>query len=66
MQQEGDVAVSPEDFTQSPDCPVLRPPAEKVHLVQKWSWLWYLQLKMSVVLALSLESGIARFVWEYR
>lgn len=60
------MAVSPEDFTHRPGCPVLRPPSEKVHLLQKWSWLCYFQLKMSVVSALSLESGVASFVQEYR
>lgn len=60
------MAVSPEDFTQRPGCPVLRPPSKEVHLVQKGSWLCCFQLKLSIVLALSLESGIESFVWEYR
>lgn len=66
MQLEADMAVSPEDFTQRPGCPMLRPPSKKVHLVQNCSWLCYFQLKMSIVLALSLESGFESFVWEYR
>lgn len=66
MQLEADMAVSPEDFTQHLGCPVLRPPSKKVHLRENCSWLCYFQLKMSIVLALSLESGIESFVWEYR
>lgn len=65
MQLQAKMVISLEDFMRRPGCRALRPPTKKVYLMQNLSWLCYCQLKMNIVLALLLESGIASAVWEY-
>ena len=65
MQLQAEMVVSLEDFMRRPGCSALMPPSKKVYLMQNLSWLGYRQLKMNIVLARLLESGIESALWEY-